>query len=837
MCSWPACVFAQSSADPLTAEGFLTPPKPFADIVLAPRHLNLSYGNSNADRTWFLSMRSSGPTTMAQMARPYATLAGDQFDVTANRDRTLSIRNGVGFVLMGRNGEKKEIGGPKGYRVSGGTWSPSGKKFAFIALDDAGAYLGVADVGTGTAKVVTRHALLPTLSQSLQWTMSEDAVYTVVVPLVRVGSGAKPAVPTQPRVMVSEPTKNRVRPVRGLMETVADQNLLEYLITGQLARIDLKSGKVNAVGQPKMIRSFSVSPDGSAIRVSQVLKPFSYLVGLTGFGSKEEIWSAGAEVLYEITNRPMRAGGAPDPAPTNPNPPTTAPGQGGGRGGQRPATGQAAVGDGRRDIKWRPDGQGISFIQREPAPERQEGDQSPPPRRKDRLMQWSAPYGKNDLKVVYEQDDALASVQYSADCQTIFFTRTANNATELVAVDLATKKATVLNSVRGQEDFYSPSGTLSLSETPSGQSAVTISSDKCVYFRGTQYGRDPEKEAPRPFLDKVSLVDGKRTRIWQSAPDVYESIVEQLDADAKELILLRQSPTMQPDSYRYDTGSKELVKLTQNRDFAPDVSQAQRFRIRVTRPDGIAFWVSVTAPKYWFKGMRLPAMFWFYPSEFVDQAAYDTSKRTYNKNSFHATSVRDMDALVLLGYAVIEPDCPIIGPTDRKNDSYVPDLRNNLSATIDALESAGVIDRSRIGIGGHSYGAFSAVNAMVHTPFFKAGIAGDGAYLRPLTPMAFQSETRTLWEARETYLDMSPLLYAEQLTGALLLYHGLDDLNPGTHPINSERLFNALDGLGKTVSLYMYPYEDHGPAAVETNLDLWARWIPWLEKYVKGDKK
>ena len=47
---------------------------------------------------------------------------------------------------------------------------------------------------------------------------------------------------------------------------------------------------------------------------------------------------------------------------------------------------------------------------------------------------------------------------------------------------------------------------------------------------------------------------------------------------------------------------------------------------------------------------------------------------------------------------------------------------------------------------------------MANTPFFKAGIAGDGNYNRTLTPIGFQSERRDLWDARETYLGMSPFL-------------------------------------------------------------------------------
>lgn len=138
-----------------------------------------------------------------------------------------------------------------------------------------------------------------------------------------------------------------------------------------------------------------------------------------------------------------------------------------------------------------------------------------------------------------------------------------------------------------------------------------------------------------------------------------------------------------------------------------------------------------------------------------------------------------------------------------------------------------------MGIGGHSYGAFSTANAMAHTPFFKAGIAGDGNYNRTLTPLNFQSERRDLWAAKEVYLNMSPLLHANNMTGALLLYHGMDDQNVGTWPGHSPRLFHALNGLGKNVSMYLYPFEDHGPATRETVLDLWARWGAWLDKYVK----
>jgi dipeptidyl aminopeptidase/acylaminoacyl peptidase len=236
-------------------------------------------------------------------------------------------------------------------------------------------------------------------------------------------------------------------------------------------------------------------------------------------------------------------------------------------------------------------------------------------------------------------------------------------------------------------------------------------------------------------------------------------------------------------------------------------------------------------------GPKPPAIFWLYPREFENQEAIDRPDRTFNKNAFQNFGTRSMQFLVRLGYAVVVDSpgaLPIVGPAGQMNNNYVNDLRNSLSAMIDELERRGLVDRNRLAIGGHSYGAFTTVNAMVHTPFFKAGIAGDGAYNRTLTPLGFQSERRDFWEAPNVYLGMSPFMYANNLTGALLMYHNLGDQNVGTDPANSMRLFHALNGLGKTTALYLYPLEDHGQVARETLLDNWARWSAWLDKYVKN---
>jgi dipeptidyl aminopeptidase/acylaminoacyl peptidase len=369
---------------------------------------------------------------------------------------------------------------------------------------------------------------------------------------------------------------------------------------------------------------------------------------------------------------------------------------------------------------------------------------------------------------------------------------------------------------------------------------VRLASDnKTVYLEGTKYFPDWQRQAPRAFVDKVDFETGQKARLFESKADVAESVVAPLDDDYSKVILTKQSPTMVADSYLRDVKTGAETKLTKNVDFAPEVSQAIRKRIQVTRPrDNYKFYIDVTLPKDYREGTRLPGIIWFYPTEFTSQAEYDQARRTTNINAFPNVGPRSPEIWVTQGYVVIQPvDFPIVGPDGRMNDHYLDELREDLDITIDTVEKAGYLDRNRLGIGGHSYGAFSTMNAMTHTPYFKAGIAGDGMYNRTLTPNGFQRERRTIWEGKETYLEMSPFLAADRLSGAVLMYHSLEDQNNGTDLTSSVRMMQALRGLGKDAALYMYPYEDHGPATRETDLDQWARWIAWFDTYVKNPAK
>jgi dipeptidyl aminopeptidase/acylaminoacyl peptidase len=830
-----ASVMADDPA-PLSMESYIRPPKEIEEAVTAPWYKNTGVSNISPDRTRYLVAISAGMPKLADLGRPYHNLGGVQIDWQGNRARSLIKQRTLAYEIrpLG-SGSIVTINPPKGATLGSPAWSPDSSKVALYAHFDKGTYLYCADAKTGRVKQVSATPVLPTLETQFDWLKDSKRIVAVWIPAKRSLMPSQPSVAVTPVVRVTDSKPAQLRTYAGLMSTPTDFDLLEWHATGQLGVVDVDSGKMQAIGNPSMIESVSPQDNGASFRITLMERPFSYLVPQSSFPDRDVIWDTTGKQLVELSKRPLRLG-----APT---PPT--------------GTAPAAPDSEKRAISWRPDGQGLSFLQVSTTP--RPDDAPPPPEdeqgrggqgrfgggagqggsalrpgQKDRVMQWLPPYTDKDMKVVYESDSRIGSVQYSEDCKTIFITQTvgAKTRTSAVRLDTPSKSYPLVESDPGDNAFFDSPGALLSKDA----SAIRMSTDgKFVYLGGTKYFKDPEKDAPRPFVDRVEIETGKKERIWECSESRSES-ASLLDDNAAQILVSRQSPTSISQTYLVSTADKSEKQITSNRDYASDLTQATRRKYMVTRPDGIKFEVDVTVPSGTKPGAKLPAFFWFYPSEFVDQATYDRTKRTYNKNQFHGVSAQNKLILLRAGYALVEPDCPIIGPDTRKNDEYVPQLRNNLAATIDAICEDGLIDRNRLAIGGHSYGAFSTLNALVNTPFFKAGIAGDGNYNRSLTPFGFQSEQRQLWESREVYLSMSPMLYLEQITGAVLLYHSLDDQNMGTEPSNSPRLFSALQALGKNAALYMYPYEDHGPIAEETVLDQWARFVAWLDKWVKNGK-
>ncbi len=817
--------FAQS---PIDSESYLKPPKEIASYFDLPRHTQFTLSNLNSSKTWFARVKSRGQVMLSDISNPYENFGGWMFDTRANRARTMSYQTGESVILTdSTNFKEREIKPPTGTWVSAPTWSPDGSTLMFLVHSSDASTIYLHDATKNKTWEMSSRPLLAT-RVTPEWVGNSKSIVAVFVPTNRGAEPKAGSVPAQPRVQVTDKDKNNLRVYRSLLLNQTDQDRLAYFLTGQLATVDITTNAVKPIGAPAMISSIDAAPNADVFRVTTVQKPFSYIVPAGNFGSKEEIWDSTGKALTMLTETKLRIGETPPPvAGAIPVIPTVQP---------------------RRQLAWAPDGDGLVYVRNTPTPPpatpaapqedeqrgqrggQQAGGGQGAPRNED-LVRWVAPFRPEDIKVILSNDSGLINVTFSADGKQVFYQGTAMGETSqylFTIGKLDSRKALWKWTATPSENIP---GSIVTSPNAFGVQTVDMTAGTLL-LRGTQTWTDADKNPPRPFLDSYDFASNKTARIWQSKVEAYETLDGILDTTGVRLLIDHQSPTEPSNNFLIDGKGRE--QITWNQDLAPDLTKAKRYRLQATRADGFKFWVKVTVPEWQVEGVKLPAFFWFYPSEFESQDAYDRQARVANRNLFPAQGGSPKTLLLRRGWAFVEPDCPIIGQRGRMNDFYVSDLVNNLSATIDMLEMKGLCDRTKLALGGHSYGGFSTANAMVHTPFFKAGIAGAGNYNRTLTPMAFQTESRSIFEAKDTYLAMSAILKAEHMSGAFLMYAGMDDQNVGTDPINSVRMYSVLESIGKPAALYMYPYEDHGQIARETLMDQWARWIAWLDKYVLG---
>ena len=883
---------AADPATPLGVEGYIKPPESIAHLVTAPREANFTYtAASPGSRKYFLRTVSDGMVTLDQLGRPHYNLGGFQVDYTANRARAMTTNSKVGFELYEwATGKTTKIDIPVGARVSTATFSPDGTTLAFIADFPTSTQIYLADPVTGKSRPLTTAGLVATYVQNFEWTADSKGIVAVLVPDARGAEPREAAIATEPLVRLNEDKKLHTEFYPSLLESPHDKALLEYYTTGQLAIIDIKTKLVKKIGAPGMIERLDAAPSAKYFRATYLDKPFSYIIPVGNFGNTEVIIDENGKILSQLSKRPLREQQV-DSARTD----STAAGRGGrggalgGRGGAAGTVTLTVADTGRRDLNWHPYDVGMLYLQMTPFAAGQKPDTSI--HRKDRVMEWLPPFDTTaaSSRVLYETDARIGSVQFSDNGRIMFLSQTGTGQPTEIAVylDSASKVYPIIAARAGGGNAGGRAGgaggrgagagggrggaaggagpsALVTKMGSRGMSVVLMSTDgKYVYAQsggaaagGRGAGAAPATPpadttagapAPKASVDRIEIRTGTRDRIYETNSDIPETIATALDDDYSKILVNRESAKVVPQSFIVDTKTKDAKQITSNKDVMPEMAGLIKKTVYATRADGHHFKINVTLPADWKPGTRLPALFWFYPAEFASQEAYDTPAGQGGGGAgaaggaaqrFPTYGPRTMSFITFEGYALIEPDTPIFAQNGQPpNDHYVDDLRDDLSATIDALDTLGLIDRTRLAIGGHSYGAFSTANAMVHTPYFKAGIAGDGDYNRTLTPTGFQNERRDLWQGRETYLDMSPFLYADHLNGALLMYHSEEDQNVGTAPINSIRMFHALQSLGKTTALFMYPYEDHGPVAKETDLDQWARWVAWLDKYVKNANK
>jgi dipeptidyl aminopeptidase/acylaminoacyl peptidase len=384
---------------------------------------------------------------------------------------------------------------------------------------------------------------------------------------------------------------------------------------------------------------------------------------------------------------------------------------------------------------------------------------------------------------------------------------------------------------RSVRDRYRDPGSPLMRTLPSGE-RVLWQTGNLIYLDGA--GASPRGDYP--FLDRFDLETFKSERLFQSDSDSFETVVALVSTEPSagvRFITQHQSPDS-PPNYRLRTaGSTAAQPLTRFPDPTPQLRKISKRLVSYPRADGVPLSFTLYLPPDYQPGQRLPTVVWAYPQEFNDadtagQVAGSTNRFTTIGGASHLF-------LALQGYAVLDgATMPIVGPPETMNDTFLKQIVDSAQAAIAKATELGVTDPNRVGVGGHSYGAFMTANLLAHSDLFRAGIARSGAYNRTLTPFGFQGERRTYWEAPEIYNRLSPFTAAHQIKEPILLLHGERDDNPGTFPIQSERLYQAIKGNGGNVRYVTLPHEAHGYAARESLEHTLYEMISWFDQHVKN---
>jgi len=790
------CLLTALLASSLPAqEPYKLPPGEIVDILVAPPP-PLVILNSAGDLL-LLADQTSLPS-IADLARPVLRLAGLRIFPDLNCSQRLSFFTGLTIKNLS-DGTSRRVSLPAGIKMGMPQWSPDSRRIAFARYADKGLELWTVEAATGTVKVLTPPLLNAVFGGGFTWMPDSKHVLVTLVLEGRANPPQKPLVPLGPDIQETKGKFVKTATYQDLLKTPHDEELFEYYGTAQMTEVDVSTGSLRRLGKPSILAGVSPSPDGGHILINRLKRPFSRSVPAYSFSRTYEIWNMTGETVFTLADLP-----AADEVPIN------------------------GVPTGPRSPQWQT-GRPATLIWTEAL---DGGDPEKVVPHRDKILSLAAPFEGSPLEIMKTKErqagliwlgtEGLALVSeynWKKSWRTTYFLDTQRP-------DLAPRVVFDLNA----QDSYNDPGLPVMTRTLSGHGYALL--DKgWIYLSG--FGASPEGD--RPFLDRLNIRTLEKKRLFQSAEARFERFNDFLGNSRRLILISSESPTEPPNYVRLDLQSGKRAQLTDFKDPAPLLAGLKKQLIKYKRPDGVELSGTLYLPPGYKEGTRLPAVVWAYPREYTDSRVAGQVR----SSAYSFTYFRGPSHLFFLtqGYVVLDgAEMPIIGDPQTVNDTFVRQLTDSAKAAIDKLAELGVADPSRVGVGGHSYGAFMTANLLAHTDLFAAGIARSGAYNRTLTPFGFQNERRTLWEAPSSYINMSPFMFANKINEPILLIHGEADNNSGTFPIQSERLFAALQGFGATTRLVILPFESHGYSARESVLHTLAEMLEWFDRNVKNKK-
>ncbi|MBP9197704.1 MAG: S9 family peptidase, partial [Saprospiraceae bacterium] len=739
-----------------------------------------------------------------EMAAPEMKLAGIRINPMTNSPSRITYFNDIKILDILSGTEYSIDGMPVSPALSNFVWSNDQSLMAFTNTVKEGMELWILDVNQKKVKKLTEPILNANVGNVFIWSKdNKSLLLTTLVKDRKPLLDGKFAIPTGPVITENDGQKAQNRTYQDLLKNPVDEQNFELLTTSEISRVNL-DGKLSLFKGPAMYVGMSFSPDGSYLLTYELKKPFSYIVTYDRFPTDINLLDKDGKFIKTFISIPLT---------------------------EELPKGFMAVRKGPRSLQWRADKPSSLYW----AEALDGGDPAIEVTERDAIYTLDAPFETKPVLLV-KTKERYAGIQWGDDNTAILNERWWNTRNSRILVFNPSLPGSVprLFNERNEQDNYADPGNFVTKRNKYQLNTLDLT-DNQLYMIGDGFS----KEGKFPFIDKYSITDFKKTRIYQSKEkDKLEQLISAVDV-LKGIYLTRlESKNEYPDFYLRNVKNNTLKQISHNVNPFQVLNGVHKEVIKYSRPDGVELSATLYLPAGYDKSKleKMPMIMWAYPTEFKDKAS--AGQVTANANEFTFPYYGSPLYWLTKGYVVLDDaSFPIIGEgKNEPNDTFIPQLVSNAKAAIDAVDKLGYIDRTKVAVGGHSYGAFMTANLLTHSDLFAAGIARSGAYNRSLTPFGFQSEERNYWEAPEVYDAMSPFQHADKMKSPLLLIHGEEDNNSGTHTMQSERYFNALKGLGATARLVILPKESHGYAARESILHMLWEQDQWLDKYVKNRK-
>lgn len=782
---------------------YQSPPSEILELVDFQRAPSISM-DSKKERVVFMYRNTY--KTLVDLNEDEMRLGGLRINPKTNISSTTTYVNNIQFRAI-KDSKLLQIKGlPDNPRFTNFAWSPDETMMAFTHTTQTGVEVWIADFKTLSAKKLTQARANANLGNPITWFKDGSALLVRMLPNDRPALiDTESALPTGPIVTVSDGSLAQNRTYQDLLKSKTDEDNFDVLTTSELYKVDL-NGNAKLWKNKAIYASESFSPDGNYVMITTIEKPYSYIVPLGRFPQTITIYDKDGKLISEFNQKPLI---------------------------EDMPKGFMAVQTGKRSISWRAD-KPASLVYVEAL---DGGDPANDVEFRDEVFQIEAPFSSKPQSIA-KTIGRYSGIAWGNDQYAMlsdYWWNTRNTKTYIInPSDFSQKPELIWD--RNYQDKYSDPGNPDTKRNEFGRYVLDIQNDN-IFLIGD--GHTPKGQFP--FIDEYSLKTNKSKRLYQSSlTDKKEDISSIIDIK-KGLVLVRMESKNEYPNY-YIKNIKKRNAQTQITHFDnpfKKIENVYKEVIKYKREDGLELSGTLYLPVGYDmkKKEKLPLIMWAYPAEYKDKNS--AGQTTANSNEFTFPFYGSPIYWVTRGYAVLDDAAfPIVGENDEQpNDTFIEQLVSNAKAAIDAVDKLGFIDRDRVAVGGHSYGAFMTANLLTHCDLFAAGIARSGAYNRTLTPFGFQSEERNYWESPEIYNMMSPFMHADKMKTPLLLIHGNDDNNSGTYTMQSERYFNALKGFGAPTRLVLLPKESHGYSAKESILHVLWEQDQWLEKYVKNRKK